>query len=156
MIATATNAASDTPAANVLDGSYESIWLSSANAGSKQSITIDLGIKQYVNKVKYLPRQYGGKDGTITGYKLYTSMDGTNYTLVSSGQWNDDKLEKTVNFDTVEAVFVKLEAIEAVGGVVSAAEINLYRDLSQPSPTAIPKNEMTVFSEKLPAGCGSS
>lgn len=152
MIATATNAASDTPAANVLDGSYESIWLSSANAGIKQSITLDLGIKQYVNKMKYLPRQYGGKDGTITGYKLYTSMDGTNYTLVSSGQWNDDKLEKTVNFDTVEAVFVKLEATEAVGGVVSAAEINLYRDLSQPSPTAIPKNEMTASAKSFQPG----
>ncbi|MFC7679359.1 discoidin domain-containing protein [Paenibacillus sp. GCM10028914] len=154
MIATATNAASDTPAANVLDGSYESIWSTTkgGSAGLPQSITLDLGIKQYINKLKYLPRQYGGKDGTITAYKLYTSMDGTNYSLVSTGQWNDDKLEKTVSFDTVEAVFVKLEVTEGVGGLASAAEINLYRDLSQPSPTAIPKNEMTASAKSFQSG----
>lgn len=152
MIATASSSDPASPASNVLDGSYESIWLSSPNAGGSQSITLDLGIKQYVNKLKYMPRQYGGKDGTITAYKLYTSMDGTNFNLVSSGQWNDDKLVKTVNFDTVEAVFVKLEATESVQGVVSAAEINLYRDLTQPSPTAIPKNEMTASAKSFQPG----
>ncbi|WP_136606242.1 discoidin domain-containing protein [Paenibacillus dokdonensis] len=144
IVATTSSADPTTPAANVLDGNYESIWSTPLDGSAKlpQSITLNLGTKQYINKIKVLPRQYGGKEGVITGYNISTSLDGVNYALVSTGQWNDDKLEKTAVFETVEAAYARIEVTAGVSGFASAAEMNVYRDLTKPAPIAIPKNEM--------------
>lgn len=146
MVATATSADATTPVTNVLDSNFETIWSTplSGTSALPQSITLNLGFKQPVNKLKYMPRQYGGTDGIITKYNVYTSLDGVAYTPVSSGEWAVNKLEKAVAFDTVEALYVKLEAIEGVGGFATAAEVNIYRDLTKPAPTAIDKNLMTA------------
>lgn len=154
MLATATNADATAPAANVLDGNFESIWSTALNgsAGLPQSITLNLGFKQFVNKIKYLPRQYGGTNGIITEYNVSVSLDGNNYTLVSSGQWNADKLEKVDTFDTVEALYVKLEATAGIGGFASAAELNVYRDLSKPAPTPIEKKLMKASAVSFQSG----
>ncbi|OBZ12763.1 discoidin domain-containing protein [Bacillus sp. FJAT-26390] len=158
MIATATSADAAAPASNVIDGNFESIWSTALNgsAALPQSITLHLGFKQYVNKIKYLPRQYGGTDGMITDYNVYVSLDGTNYTKVSSGQWNADKLEKVDTFDTAEALFVKLEATAGVGNLASAAEINVYRDLLMPAPTAIEKKLMKATAVSFQSGSEAS
>ncbi|RIX52391.1 DUF5110 domain-containing protein [Paenibacillus nanensis] len=144
MMATATSADTGAPAANALDGNFESIWSTplTGTAALPQSITLHLGFKQPVNKLKYMPRQYGGADGTITRYNVYTSSDGIAYTLASSGEWAANKQEKSAAFDTVEALYVKLEAVEGVGGLAAASEVNVYRDLTKPAPTAIAKNGM--------------
>ncbi|WP_160498392.1 discoidin domain-containing protein [Paenibacillus dendrobii] len=158
IVATATSADVSAPAANVLDGNFESIWTTPVDGSAKlpQSVTLDLGTKQFVNKIKVLPRQYGGKNGIITRYAISTSTDGVNYTEVVSGEWNDDKQEKTAAFDTVEAALVRLEVRDGVGGFASAAEINVYRDVTKPAPTAIPKTEMKASALSYQPGSEAS
>ncbi|MDQ8735151.1 discoidin domain-containing protein [Paenibacillus sp. LHD-38] len=158
MIATATNADASAPASNVLDGNFESIWSTALNGSAQlpQSVTLNLGFKQFVNKIKYLPRQYGGTDGIITDYNVYVSLDGTNFTLVSSGQWKADKVEKVDTFDTVKALYVKLEATAGVGNFASAAEINVYRDLLKPAPTPIAKKGMSASAISFQPGSEAS
>ncbi len=158
IVATATSADGSMPAANMLDGNFESIWSTPADGSAKlpQSVTLDLGTKQFVNKIKVLPRQYGGKNGMITRYAISTSTDGVNYTEAVSGEWNDEKQEKTAAFDTVEAAFVRLEVRDGVGGFASAAEINVYRDETKPAPTPIPKTELKASALSFQPGSEAS
>lgn len=144
IVATATTADASTPAANVLDANRESIWSTPLNgsAALPQSLILNLGTNHFINRVKVLPRQYGGTDGIITEYKLYTSLDGTNYNQVANGQWTVDKEEKTIVFDTQDAQYVKLEAIKGVNGFATVSEMNVYRDPTKSEPTPIKKSEM--------------
>ncbi|MFX3635376.1 MAG: discoidin domain-containing protein [Candidatus Pristimantibacillus sp.] len=158
MVVSATNADPSAPAINVLDGNFETIWSTALNgsAALPQSITLNLGIKQFVSKLKYMPRQYGGTNGNITGYKVYASLDGVSYNLVSSGQWNADKKEKTATFDTVEAAFIRLEATAGEGGFAAISEINIYHDLTRPAPTPIPKSDMRASAVSFQPGAEAS
>jgi alpha-glucosidase (family GH31 glycosyl hydrolase)/uncharacterized protein YjdB len=146
MVASATSADTTAPVANALDGSMDTIWSTKLDGSTPlpQSFTLNLGMKFSVNKLKYLPRQYMGTDGNITAYNIYVSTDGTNFTKVTTGTWNADKLEKTVTFDTAEAQYVRLEATAGVNGFAAAAELNVYRDGSVIIPLPIPKSELTA------------
>jgi len=152
--ATATSADGAMPASNVLDGNVETIWSTPQDGSAKlpQSITLNLGTNQFVNKVKVMPRQYGGTGGIITRYNISTSLDGTHYTQAASGEWKGDKQEKTAVFETVEAAYIRLEITEGIGGSASASEINVYRDLTKPAPTPIPKNEMKASAKSYQSG----
>ncbi|MDR6879600.1 discoidin domain-containing protein [Bacillus sp. 3255] len=158
IVATASSADTTAPVANALDGSLETIWSTKLDGSAPlpQSITLNLGTKYAVNKLKYLPRQYLGTDGIITAYNVYTSTDGTNFTKVATGTWSADKLEKTVTFATVEAQYVKLEATAGVNGLAAAAELNVYRDGSVLVPLAIPKNQMKASALSFQSGSEAS
>lgn len=91
-----------------------------------QSIMVNLGGKYTISKLGYLPRPDEG-NGTITAYNVYTSTDGVNYTLMTSGNWLRSKQLKEVNFAPVEATHIKLEAVKGVGEFASAAEITVYQ-----------------------------
>jgi alpha-glucosidase (family GH31 glycosyl hydrolase)/uncharacterized protein YjdB len=158
IVATATSTDTTSPVANALDGSIETIWSTKLDGSTPlpQSITLNLGTKFSVNKLKYLPRQYSGSDGIITAYNVYVSTDGTSFTKVATGAWNADKLEKTATFTTVEAQYVKLEATAGVNGFAAAAELNVYRDASVPIPLAIPKNQMTATAKSFQPGSEAS
>ncbi|MBM7587913.1 alpha-glucosidase (family GH31 glycosyl hydrolase) [Bacillus pakistanensis] len=125
--ATSEQSGSD-PARNAIDGNVNSMWHTAWSGADKlpQSITINLNDTYNINKFTYLPRQ-AGSNGFITQYKLYVSEDGLEYTEVSSDKWTADKLEKTINFDSVNAQYVKFEAIEGNGGFASAAELNVFK-----------------------------
>ncbi|WP_161807565.1 discoidin domain-containing protein [Bacillus sp. FJAT-28004] len=154
IVASATSTDTTAPVANALDGSTETIWSTKLDGSTPlpQSITLNLGTKFSVNKLKYLPRQYVGTDGVITAHNIYVSADGTNFTKVASGTWQADKLEKTVTFDTVEAQYVRLEALAGVNGFAAAAELNVYRDGSVAIPLPIPKNELTATATSFQPG----
>ncbi|MBP1962250.1 discoidin domain-containing protein [Paenibacillus aceris] len=154
IVASATSADPTAPAANVLDGNSETIWSTKLDGSTPlpQSVTLNLGTKFSVNKLKYLPRQYMGTDGIVTAYNIYVSTDGTNFTKVATGTWNADKLEKTVTFDTAEAQYVRLEATAGVNGFAAAAELNVYRDGSIAIPLPIPKNQLTATAASFQPG----
>lgn len=158
MTATATNSDSMNPPANLLDENRETIWSTKldGSAALPQSVTLDLGIEHYIQKVKVLPRQYGGDAGTITKYKLYVSKDGQKFTEVASGDWKNDPTEKTITFDTVQASFVRLEALEGVGGLAAISEFNVYRDPQKPAPVLIPKAEMKATTTSYQSGSDAS
>nr|WP_231571114.1 discoidin domain-containing protein [Paenibacillus sp. VKM B-2647] len=150
----ATSADASAPAANVLDGSNETVWSTKLDGSAPlpQSITLNLGTKFSVNKLNYLPIQYLSTNGIITAYNVYVSMDNINYTKVASGTWSADKLAKTATFPTAEAQYVRLEATAGVGGLAAAAELNVYRDGSVPVPLPIPKSQMTASAKSYQPG----
>nr|WP_276330741.1 discoidin domain-containing protein [Clostridium perfringens] len=118
------------PARYALDGNESTIWHTpwDGSGDKPYNITLDLdkdGDKSYIiDTFTYLPRQ-SGANGRITKYEIQVSMDGENFTTVSTGNWENDEELKTVKFDAVEATHVRLIALKGVGEFASAAELNI-------------------------------
>jgi hexosaminidase len=91
-----------------------------------QSITLSFDQVYKIDKLTYLPRPTGN-NGNITKYSVSVSSDGTNYQEVTTGVWVNNGDVKTAEFDAIDAKYIRLTAIEGVGGFASAAEINVYR-----------------------------
>ncbi|WP_168928942.1 endo-alpha-N-acetylgalactosaminidase family protein [Paenibacillus dokdonensis] len=129
MSATATSFQPGDEPANALDGDPETIWHTKwTPAHLPESITLNLGGSYKVNQLNYTPRS-GAGNGTITGYNLYASTDGVEFTKIATGSWIRDDKVKSVRFDAVDATHLKLEAIEGVGSFASAAEIQVFNVL---------------------------
>jgi hypothetical protein len=90
-----------------------------------QSITVDLGGSYSTDGVTYLPRQDGNHNGNITGYNVYTSTDGQNFSKVTSGTWTSDSSLKWVTWAPTTARYIRLEATSGFNGYASAAELNV-------------------------------
>jgi alpha-galactosidase len=125
--ATATSAHQGYPASAAVDGSLTTIWHSEFTpyVPLPQSITIDLGTVQRVAGLTYQSRLDSSTTGTITGYNVYVSTDGTTFTQVASGSWPSDRSLQSVSFSPQQARYVRLEATSGVGGYASAAEIDV-------------------------------
>ncbi|MBP1962263.1 M60 family metallopeptidase [Paenibacillus aceris] len=115
-------------ASNVLDGNSSTIWHTKWDSSNPlpQSITLNLGGSYQVSQLNYLPRQDGNWNGIITGYNIYTSTDGVNFTKAATGTWVQSSTLKSATFMPVTATHVKLEAIQGVNNYASAAEINVF------------------------------
>lgn len=143
MAANATNQMSGFEASRAIDGDTSTFWHTGYAcdptchpvATLPQSITLSLGGTFNVSKVRYLPRQDGGQNGTVTQYNLYVSSDGVNFTAVTSGSWADDATEKAVLFAPTSVSFVRLEALAGHAGYASAAEINIEFGAAPPPPS---------------------
>ena len=136
MTATATSEEVGTDSAEyAIDGTPDTMWHTawSGKDTLPQSLTLDLGNTYVIDEFAYLPRQ-GGLNGIITQYKLYTSIDGINFTEVAHGNWVNDKTEKSIRFTEIEASYVKLEAVQGVGGYASAAELNVFQVINLKTP----------------------
>ncbi len=128
MTATATDYQAGYEPSKAIDDIAASFWRTSVNPIAPLSITLNLGNTYRITKLWYLPRQNGidgDANGIITGFKIYTSFDGSNWTQAASGNWAGDKAEKSVEFTPVSALYVKLEATGGYGEYASADEINL-------------------------------
>ena len=141
MAANATNQMSGFEASRAIDGDMSTFWHTGYAcdpschpvAALPQSITLRLGGTFNVSKLRYLPRQDGAQNGTVTQYNIYVSSDGVNFTPVASGSWSDDATEKAVLFTPTSASFVRLEALAGHAGYASAAEINVeFRPAAAP------------------------
>jgi endo-alpha-N-acetylgalactosaminidase len=127
MTASATSAQMNwTPPINAIDGDAGTLWHTQWDPTQNlpQAITLKLGGSYNVSTLKYLPRS-DSENGVITEYNIYVSEDGSNYTKVAHGNWDNNALLKTVAFAPVMAQFIKLEALVGVNGFASAAEINV-------------------------------
>ena len=129
---------SEGPAANVLDGNTSTIWHtkwagdecadSGANSHWIQLSTKD-GEPITIAGFEYTPRT-SGTNGLITGYDIQVkkTADGE-WESVATGTWAKTNQVKTVEFDAVDAVAVRLVATESQhdGNISfgSAAEIRL-------------------------------
>jgi alpha-galactosidase len=127
LTATATSAHPGYPASAAVDGKLTTIWHSEFTpyVPLPQSITLDLGSIHNVAGLTYQPRLDTYSTGTITGYTVYVSTDGTTFTKVTSGSWPSDRSLKSVTFSPQQASYVRLEATSGVGGYASAAEIDV-------------------------------
>ena len=129
----------DGAATNAFDGDASTFWHTQWYHGSPlppHEIQINLGGIYDINGFRYLPRQDGGINGTISQYEFYVSSDGVSWgSPVATGTFAADTTEKEVLFSTTTAQFIRLRALSEVNGNpwTSAAEINVLGQCSKPS-----------------------
>jgi alpha-galactosidase len=126
--ASATSANGGYPPANAIDGQLTTIWhseFSPVHTPLPISFTVDLGTARTVDGITYQPRLDGTATGTITGYTVSLSTDGTTYIPAATGSWAPDSSIKSAQFAPATARFVRLTATAAVNGYASAAEIGV-------------------------------
>ena len=148
----------------VLDNSQGTLWHTNWSQNVLGSTVESLGEKGWIalildkptdlEALRYLPRNTGGNNGRITGYKVYvsdttdpqgaTQPDGVRlpaadqYKLVSSGDWANDAQWKVANFnETAKGTrYVLLKPTASItdqaAQFVSAAEIRLRKAAELP------------------------
>src|SRR5947199_4996522 len=87
-----------------------------------------------VDGLTYLPRQDNYQNGNIGEHQIFVSTDNVNFHLVAFGTWLDDQSEKSADFETISARWVRIVALTEAGNRgpwTSAAEIKVY---AAPSP----------------------
>jgi hypothetical protein len=115
-----------------IDGSNDTMWHTRHRYASpleERYITLELAAPAQLSRYEYQPRMTA-VNGRVNNYKIYTSMDGRSWTVVSSGTWSNDNALKTVYFETpVMAKFVKLEGVTTYGS--SSADVNKYMSAAE-------------------------
>ncbi|WP_238005970.1 RICIN domain-containing protein [Dactylosporangium sp. AC04546] len=112
-------------ATNAIDGildytsrPVQTLWQSTG--ALPQSVTLDLGaVYSNLDMLTCLPRQDGTTTGNITSYRILASTDGVTYTQITAGAWSADKTLKRASFPPLRARYLRLEAVDAVGGSVA-------------------------------------
>lgn len=123
-----------------IDGSNNTMWHTKhryASSLEERYITLELASPAYINRYEYQPRM-SAVNGRVNSYKIYTSMDGSNWTVAASGNWSNDNALKTVFFAApVMAKFVKLQGVTTYGSssadenkYMSAAEIRIFGSIA--------------------------
>jgi hypothetical protein len=136
-------------ATKAFDETTSTLWHTqwvAANPTPPHEIQINLGASYVIGGFIYLPRQDGCSHGDIKQYEFYVSADGVNWgTPVSSGTFNYGANITyacpggsvvgaiLVSFPTVTASFVRLRALNEMGGNpwTSAAELKVINGGTQ-------------------------
>lgn len=119
------------PASYALDGDPNTMWHSRWSGGGApgpHSITIVLSEVAYVDELRYLPRQDSESNGTILGYEIQYSIDGSedSFIPIAEGVWENNKDKKVAEFDSVvEAKEIRLVNITSTNGDAAAAEVEI-------------------------------
>ncbi len=146
MTATATSQTTGYEAYHAIDGNTSTFWVGAYSCNPTcapsvplpQSITLSLGGTYAVDEVQYLSRQDNNTSGDITTYKIYTSLDGINFTQVATGTWPASSTKQSCIFTPTNASYVRLEADATTDGYVNADEINVESlPVSPTNPPAI-------------------
>ena len=87
---------------------------------------IELDEVQKVDGLYYLPRQTGGNNGTCTKYQIEVSQDGKTFKKVKEGELKNNSEGKLIEFEAVDAKFVKFTMLEAYNNNGSAAELKVH------------------------------
>ena len=144
--ATAGNERSEQPASHVVDDRPDTLWHTPWNVTTpveNRWIQLQLETPQTVNEVRYLPRASGGNNGRFHDYKVEVSSNGTQWTKVATGSWNDDAQWKIASFDAVECNYVRLTGLTTYGS--TAGEINMYGSAAEVRVrTAEPKTDLST------------
>src|SRR5690606_32439860 len=73
---------------HAIDGNAGTFWLHQASA-LPQQITIDMQQPKLISGFSYLPRQDKNNTGTISRYRLESSVDGISWHTVSEGEFSN-------------------------------------------------------------------
>ena len=92
------------------------------------AITVDFGKKIMVSGWIY-QRRTDDKSGTITGYEIYTSENGTDFTKIYTGAFNygkdySDLTAKIGSWGDTETRYIKIVSTEGYAGHATAVEIS--------------------------------
>jgi alpha-L-fucosidase len=107
---------------------FQTLWQSDTIL--PQSITIDFGsIYKNIDLLMYLPRKDAGNtNGCITSYKIYVSSNDKDFKLVHQGTWAADQSIKRAQFTAQTARYLRLEIVEATGGLAVIGELTIGSD----------------------------
>ncbi|MEX0720080.1 MAG: discoidin domain-containing protein [Balneolaceae bacterium] len=121
-----------------IDGRPETAWHSSRTpnrAPLPQSVIIDMGNVHTTQGLSYRPNFISHSPGGImTGYNIYLSRDGNNFEKVASGEWPEDVATKLASWPEQQARYVKLEGVKGASDMLSASEIDIFREYSELPP----------------------
>ena len=118
---------------NSFDGNRDTFWHTEwdpLSAELPHTITIDMQSTYMVDGCTYLPRQDGGSNGNIGQHQIFTSLDGTTWTMVAFGTFFDDATMKSASWESRSTRYVRIVAITEAGNRgpwTSAAVIDIYR-----------------------------
>lgn len=143
MILSAPSYHGDEPAGQAADGKANTIWHSrwgNSGAGEKdlrdhadlRYLQIELKDAKAIQGLRYLPRPTD-KNGIVLSYRIDVSTDGENWVTAANGTgWNAAVEWKMVQFDAVEAKYIRLYGVETADNngnawneFMSAAEVRV-------------------------------
>ena len=129
-------------ATNAFDGNPDTFWHTEwrdADPAHPHEIQIGLGDSYDLSGLKYLPRQDGCDNGRIRNYEIYTSTNGSNWDLATSGTFADNANEQEIGLSENGVRYIRLRSLSAYDGDpwATAAEINLMGTLSSSSDSEI-------------------
>ncbi|CQR47243.1 O-GlcNAcase NagJ precursor [Paraliobacillus sp. PM-2] len=125
-----------------LDGDTSTIWHTAWSGTSQDNIWVSLDLQEVkpIAMLRYVPRQSGGINGIFTKYAVFVKENETdewNKVSTYTDSWEVNNKTKYAYFDTVQARYIKLQAIESATQQEptlfgSAAEIRVgYEDSSE-------------------------
>ncbi len=115
-------------ASKAIDNDTSTMWHTTwVNTPPPHYIEIELSKVTAINKITYVTRTSGSTNGNIQDYNVEVSLDRTNYTRVNEGTLSTAHGSYDINFDAVDAKYVRINVISGVGGFGSAAEIDIYK-----------------------------
>ena len=137
--------AKSTAPSNIIDGNLNTTWGNRWQNPSKVPyITLELNHKYNLNTLVCFPRQDGYWHGDIEKYKILVSMNGKDFTPVTTGDWSYSysKESQSVNLNGVKAKYIRIESEKGLSNVTIISEIvlsgtqvvnktNLINDLSK-------------------------
>ena len=122
---------SEGPAYFAVDDDPNSLWHTDWYGTSRENhwFQFELTESYKVDGLRYWPRQAGNSNGTITKYEIQVSEDGENFRTVASGDWENNRDWKLVNFPGENVKYVRLVSVDAVTDnnyvFASASEIRI-------------------------------
>jgi alpha-L-fucosidase len=117
---------------------FQTLW--QTDAILPQYITIDFGkIYKNIDMLMYLPRKEAGNTtGNITSYKIYVSENGTDFKQIFKGTWANNQSIKRTQFTPQTARYLRLEVIEANGGLAVVGELTIGSNKNKVVPLKTP------------------
>lgn len=139
------------PATHAIDGDVNTFWhtqWSGSTAPLPHYIAINLGATYNVTKLRYVPRQ-NSTNGRINAYQVHTSIDGSTWTLVASGNFTNTATAQDVILSRpAHARYVKLTATSELSGqaFTTIAELTFFGCAVPASctTTGIPRSNYSV------------
>ncbi|MFJ6632594.1 discoidin domain-containing protein [Streptomyces sp. NPDC091376] len=105
-------------------------WHSDYTATLPQQLSIDLGAKQRIAGIRYMPRQDGGTNGRVKQYEVLVSTNGTTWTKVAEGSFPADRTEFIAPFEPTTARHLALRILSEHGKAnryAAVAELDTVR-----------------------------
>lgn len=125
----------DGRAANLVDNDPNTMWhtmYSVTVAKFPHWVDLDAGEVKNIKGFTYVPRQNGGNNGNIKGYKIQISMDGKEWgSPVKEGAFANNLKEKKVVFDKpVKGRFIRFTALSEQNGqdYASGSELTILAE----------------------------
>lgn len=122
----------DGSATNVFDSDPETMWVTEWSVSTSiypHEIQIDLGKSLDIDGLRYLPRQVGNLNGTISQFELYITDDLDHWNSPAvTGTFAADASLKEISFSKKKGRYIRFIALSEINGNpwASAAELDFH------------------------------